>query len=290
MAKILDYHCSYDSASGLGQWTEKNNTLQFPQVYTEREQIARLAQTIRTWEGSQWCLLPFCHTLEAEAMGANIILGDGLTGPRAREFSCSSLDETMERRMDWNNPRLRETLAACRLLKEKDEKILFQISGPLTVLNSLLPAELLFRSLRKEPEKVLELFRRFAEDSLHFAKLAEEAGADIISYADPMGGVGIIGPKFTELITQNFTVDFLRKLDKTLDPKTMVLLCPKTSFALLGTEAAQWQEHPLTKKMSYGEAALSMKGSARFGGQSCVKKTTYECEIFREVVLKEAAQ
>ncbi len=290
MAKLLDYPCSYDNASGLGQWGEKNNKLQFPQVYTERQQIAELAQTIRCHEGGEWCLLPFCHTLEAEAMGANIIYGDGLTGPRVRGHTCNSLDEAMERTVDWQNSRLQETLFACALLKERCENVLFQLSGPLTVLNSLLPAELLFRSLRKEPEKVLVLLHKFGEDSLHFAKLAEKAGAHIISYADPMAGVGIIGPKFAELLTKTFTADYLQKLDAVLEKETMILLCPKTSFALLGTELAEWREHPLPEKMNYGKAALALRGKIRFGGQSCVKKTAYETEIFREVVLKEAAE
>ena len=192
--------------------------------------------------------------------------------------------------MNWDNPRLGETLAACRILKERGETVLFQLSGPLTVLNSLLPAELLFRGLRKEPERLLALFRKISADSLHLAMLAEEAGADIISYADPMGGVGIIGPKFTELITRNFTANFLRKLDAVLDRQTMILLCPKTSFALLGAEQAEWREHPLPEKMTYGKAALAMRGRIRFGGQSCVKKTDYKTEIFREVLLKEAAE
>lgn len=286
MGKIMDYRCGYDSAAGLGLWTEKEPRLQFPQAYCQQEQMALLAQTIRREEGGAFCLLPFCHTLEAEAYGARIDLGSGLTGPRAQGYRFSSLTELLELPpLDLEAPRLQETLAACRLLKEQGEAVLFQISGPLTALNSLLPSETLFRALLKETDALLELFQRMGQDSLHLLKAAAEAGADLLSYADPMAGVGIIGPRLTEAVSRDFTAPFLKKADGCLKSETLVLLCPKTAFALLGTELAQWREHPLTSKLPYGEAALQMRGTLRFGGQSCVKKNQMT-EMFRELILK----
>jgi len=287
MAKILDYHCGYDNGAGLGTWAEKNPVLQFPQAYLQRTMIAELASTIRKQENAAYCLLPFCHTLEAEALGANIYLGDGLTTPRARQPLCGSLSEVLKLTMDFSNSRLQETLAACRVLKVEGETVLFQISGPLTVLNSLVPSELVFRAFRKEPDLLLQIFRKIGWDILQLAILAEEAGAELISYADPMGGVGIVGPKVAEMIARDFTVDFLRSMDRELRKQTLVLLCPKTAFALLGTDLAQWREHKLPQWMSYGEAALTHRGKFRFVGQSCVKKTSYTTGILRELVLKQ---
>ena len=163
MAKILDYHCGYDDGSGLGIWAEKNPALKFPESYLHREMIARLARTIRQNEDASYCLLPFCHTLEAETLGADIYLGDGKTTPRARHPRCSDLSEVLDLTMDFSNSRLQETLAACRLLKEQGETVLFQISGPLTILNSLVPSDMLFRAFRKDPELILKLFRTFCQ-------------------------------------------------------------------------------------------------------------------------------
>lgn len=286
MARIPDYHCGYDNGTGLGIWTERNPALQFPQAYLQREMMTELARTIRSHEGSEYCMLPFCHTLEAEALGADIFLGDGLTTPRARQPRCGSLQEILDLTMDVSHSRLRETLEACRLLKKQGENVMFQISGPLTVLNSLLPSDLLFRAFRKEPELLLRVFRKIGDDVLQLAILAEAAGADMISYADPMGGVNIVGPKFAEMIAVNFTAEFLRSLDRQLRKETMVLLCPKTAFALLGTELAQWRDQKLPEKMRYGQAALAYRGKIRFAGQSCIKKTTYETETLRELAMQ----
>lgn len=283
MGKILDYHCIYDWSAGLVEWSEKNPVIRFPEAYCRAEMIAELAQTIRRHTGAAFCVLPFCHTLEAEAYGAEINLGDGLTGPRAGNITKPIQPEDLS--FHWENPRLNETLQAIELLKAQGENVLFQVSGPLTILNSLLPQEKLFRMLLKEPEKAMELFHKIGEDSLKLMKCAEKAGADILSFADPMGGVNIVGPKIAERIAVNFTADFLKKSSKTLDRETMILLCPKTALALLGSEQAEWKEHQLEKEMSYGEAALQMKGKIRFGGQCCVKKTQ-PIAIFKELILR----
>lgn len=286
MGKIMDYHCGYDSAAGLGQWSEQEPGLQFPQAYCRREQMVLLAQTIRKAEGRAFCLLPFCHTLEAEAYGAVIDLGTGLTGPRARGYAFSSVNQLLELPpLNRASPRLEETLAACRLLKQQGEPLLFQISGPMTILSSLLPSELLFRGLMKETGAVLELFQRIGQDCLWILKAAEEAGADLLSYADPMAAVSLLGPRLTQQLSREFTAPFLKQADAVLKKESLLLLCPKTALALVGSELAQWKERPLPQGLTYGEGALSLKGSVRFGGQSCIKKIQ-QTETFRELILK----
>ena len=67
-------------------------------------------------------------------------------------------------------------------------------------------------------------------------KLAKEQGADFISYADSSGGVNNSGTeKLAEQMVNLFTYDFVKQAGKLADEHTMILLCPKTTFALLGT-------------------------------------------------------
>lgn len=288
MGKILDYRCSYDSAAGLGKWAEQNPNLQFPQAYCQAEMMADLAQTIRQTEGGSFCILPFCHTLEAEAYGADIVLGDGLTTPRGRTL----LNEIPEKLPPMNRkaPRLLETIAAIKLLKERGEKVLFQLSGPLTILNNLYSSEKLFRLLLKDGDRAMDLFRSLREDMIFLMKAAEDAGADVLSYADPMAAVNLVGPKIAEKIARDFTAGFLHEVNRRLKAETLFLLCPKTSFALIGTELAVWKEHPLEQKLTYDDAALALRGKVRFGGQCCVKAKEKYMDSFRELQLLEEAE
>ena len=118
-------------------------------------------------------------------------------------------------------------------------------------------------------------------------KEAEKYGVEFISYADPSGGVKILGPKMTEQVVETFTKDFLKEAGRIMNPGTMLLLCPKITFALLGTGNAEVLDIELSDAMAYEEACIKMAGRVKFAGQMCIKNVGYclENRIFKEIVL-----
>lgn len=69
----------------------------------------------------------------------------------------------------------------------------------------------------------------------------------------------------------------------------MILLCPKTTYALIGTDNAEFVEHQLPeKKMRYADACISMVGQVKLSGQNCIKNVGFNITngIFMEVKLK----
>ena len=115
----------------------------------------------------------------------------------------------------------------------------------------------------------------------------ERVRGDLISYADSSGGVNILGPKMMEAVTVNFTYPFLKKIEQLADDKTMILLCPKTTLALIGTEKAKFVDHQLEEPIGYAQACIHMIGKAHFAGQMCIKNVGYQLNhgIFKEVKL-----
>ena len=117
---------------------------------------------------------------------------------------------------------------------------------------------------------------------------AKKYGVDFLSYADSAGGVNILGPKMAEQMVEDFTYEFLKKAEKLADDKTMIMLCPKTTFALLGTNKAELADVELFEPMRYTEGCIEVLGKAKMVGQQCVKNVGYmlaEGKI-KEVVLK----
>lgn len=274
MAKIADFRCTYDHAVGFGSWISKEHEIQFPQAYREAEMMVRLAKAVRHHHQTVSCHLPFCHTLEAEALGGNIRLGDGLAGPRAGKYACHSLEEVLKLpKMDMESvqaKRLNETLKACRKLKDEGESVIFIVSGPLTILGGLVESEQVFRSFLKQRDLMGQVLEKLSADILIVMKAAEEAGADLISYADPAGGVNLVGPKVAEWIAKTVTVPLLKAADQMLADDMTILLCPKTAFALIGTETAVWKDCELPEPMEYIQAVLYMKKQVRLAGQDCM--------------------
>lgn len=288
MAEIKDFQCTYDNSAGISGEVTKGLGLTFPDAYLHGDTMAALSKALKEHDGAAFCELPFCHTVEAEAMGGIINYGNELAGPRAKEYICTKPEELLELpEIDFTKGRIHEVLLACRALREADEHVVMQVSGPFTILNVLIDAKYVFKGMRKKPDLMKEVFWKLGSEILKFMEEAKKYGADLISYADSSGGLNILGPKMAKQVVEDFTYEFLKKAEALADERTMILLCPKTTFALLGTGKAKFRDLMLSGPMSYGEACIEMTGKVKLAGQMCIKNVGYRLEngVFKEVVL-----
>lgn len=288
MGEIKDFKCTYVNSAGITEEVTKKLNLKFPDAYLYHDTMVELSIALKEHDQAVFCEMPFCHTVEGEAMGGSITYGDEKTGPRAKEYVCNSLEEVLELpEIDFSKGRIKEVLVACQQLKEKGEHVVLEISGPFTILNILIDTKHVFRALRKNPELLQQVFDKIGAELLRYVREAKKYGVEFISYADSSASVGILGPKVMEQFTHMFTYGFLKELEKETDENCMILLCPKTTFALLGTEKAVFEDVELDEVMRYSEACIFMLGKTSFAGQMCVKNVghTLESKKFKKVVL-----
>ncbi len=289
MGEIKDFNCTYDNSAGINAEVTEGLDLTFPDAYMHADTMAALAKALKKHDGAAFCELPFCHTVEAEAMGGIINYGNDKTGPRAKEYICKTPEELLELpEIDFSKGRIHEVLLACKLLREQGEQVVLQVSGPFTILNVLIDARYVFKAMRKKPELMKEVFWKIGNEAYRFMEEAKKYGVQLLSYADSSGGVNILGPKMAEQMVNDFTYDFLKKVETLADENTLILMCPKTTFALLGTEKAAFEDMELSGPLNYGEACIEMIGRAKFAGQMCIKNIGYRLEngIFKAVALK----
>lgn len=287
-SKIQDFHCTYNNSAGIQSDVTEGLNLTFPDAYLHSETMAVLSKALKEHDGAAFCELPFCHTVEAEAMGGIVNMGDENTGPRAKEYICTKMEEILELPpIDFSKGRIHEVLLACQKLREEGEHVVLEVAGPFTILNVLIDARYVFKCMRKDPDLAAKVFWKLGEEVLRFVEEAKKYGVELISYADSSGGLNILGPKMAEQVVDLFTYEYLKKMEQFADEKTEILLCPKTTFALLGTEKAKLRDIPLGKPMRYGEACIEMIGKAKFSGVMCIKNIDYMIKdgIFKEVVL-----
>ena len=124
---------------------------------------------------------------------------------------------------------------------EKGEHVVFEVSGPLTILNVLIDPKYVFKGMRKKPELMARIFAKLGKEILAYMKLAKEQGADFISYADSSGGVNILGPKMAEQMVNLFTYDFV-KLDDIYECLTPALNKYGVDFDILSERPTQVDE------------------------------------------------
>ena len=89
MADIKDFKCTYDNSVGISEEVTAKLHLTFPDAYLHWDTMALIAEALKETDGAAFCELPFCHTVEAEAMGGIVNYGNEKTGPRAKEYICT---------------------------------------------------------------------------------------------------------------------------------------------------------------------------------------------------------
>lgn len=274
MNKILDYKCTYDFAKGIDEEFTKELNLSFPDAYCHKDTIVTLAIAQRKYQNAVFCDIPFCHTLEAEAMGATVNLGDEKTGPRAGKYLVESAEEILNLPdIDFTKGRINETILAAEELVKQGEDVIFYISGVLTALDCLIDPRFMFKTMKKNPELAKEIFWKIGNETVKFMQILHDKGIRMISYGDSSGGVNILGPKLMQQMLDDFLLDFLKKLDEVLPKDMLIILCPKMSLALISTENAVFEDVVLEEEMTYGEAIIKMIGKTRFVGHTCIKNS-----------------
>lgn len=73
---IQDFKCTYGNSAGIREAVTNRTNLTFPDAYKHAETMAELAQVLKECDKAPFCELPFCHTVEAEAMGGIINYGN----------------------------------------------------------------------------------------------------------------------------------------------------------------------------------------------------------------------
>lgn len=93
--KLADFRCTYDNSSGVSKDPVKNTDLKFPEAYKSWDLMTELALVMKEFEHATFCELPFCHTLEREALGGSINYGDENCGPRVKDYICTTAEEIL---------------------------------------------------------------------------------------------------------------------------------------------------------------------------------------------------
>jgi len=275
LIKLVDFPCKYRDAAGFSQEIIDKTALSFPESYYDSTSMASLATAVKEEKAFPFCVLPFCHTVEAEALGGKINPGNGRIGPRPQEYAYASIEDLLQvPPIDFSKGRIHQVLLACSLFKERGERVALEICGPYTILSCLMDISLVFKAWRKDPQLVENLFAFINDNLLHYFKAACEAGVDIISYADPAGSLNILGPKYMEKTACLFTLPFLQKATKITAGKALIHLCPQTTFILTGLDMAEFVDIAIPGATSYAAAAMAAIGKADIIGQACLQENS----------------
>lgn len=291
MAEIKDYPCSYGTKEDSIVSLVQKCGLAIPDVYRNGADMVTLARAVKAELNDKVVYLPFDHVVEAEALGASVNYGSAQVGPRSNGYVCTRLEEISALPdLDVTKGRMAEVLQACRILADEGETVILEVVGPVTVLNSLIDLKEVFKGMRRKPDLMNQIFDKIERNLQTYIKAAVDTGVKIISYGDAVATVTIMGPKILTDYTVNRVAPFLKVLEATVEHKALFLLCPKTAFALTGTETGIYEPLGVTDRstLTYEDGWLYAVGKAGFVGQMCIKnaKSTVNANKILKITLQ----
>jgi [methyl-Co(III) methanol-specific corrinoid protein]:coenzyme M methyltransferase len=159
----------------------------------EPEAMAALAATVQAATGLDNVGVPFCMTVEAEALGSEVTLGSPLFPPRIEREAFQELPTDIP---TARGGRLQVVVEAVRILagQARDVAVVGNVVGPVSLGAMVVAPGRFIRALRRQPEDAGRFLGALTDFLTEFALAQVEAGADVVVVAEPTGTGQILGP------------------------------------------------------------------------------------------------
>jgi [methyl-Co(III) methanol-specific corrinoid protein]:coenzyme M methyltransferase len=242
----------------------------WPQAHIDPKEMAMLSLGVKHLGEIENVGVPFCMTVEAEALGAKVFLGTESTEPRIVEYPLKRIE-------DWENlPSITEehyrvstVLEAIRILKEScpETPVIGNITGPISLATSLIEPMEFYKALRRKPEIALRFLDFVTDNLIFFAGAMLRAGADVINIADPSGTGEILGPRaFSEVV-----VPYINKITEAVEASSgyaMVHICGRLGPVLAELSKLKSPVLSIDAVTSLREVKESLPGKVVMGNVS----------------------
>ncbi|MBP2172851.1 uroporphyrinogen decarboxylase family protein [Methanococcus voltae] len=264
----------------------------FPEAHNNLQDMINLSKAMKEVKKDMFCRLPFCNTIEAEAFGAIIKLGDNKYGPRVDRYLINSNEELadfetiLDIDLSMKKGRINNVITATQELVNSGEYVILNICGPFTVVSALMDPKIFYKELRKNPENAQKLLNYIEEGIINYMVEGAKSGAKIISYSDSVGTLDIVGPrifkKYSGISNKRIIEQYKSTMEGLADYNPILHVCGKLSCSFENVDMySQCPVNCNTTTKNYGEVLLDITSSNDTSknktttvlGNACIKKT-----------------
>ncbi|MEW6423754.1 MAG: MtaA/CmuA family methyltransferase [Bacillota bacterium] len=199
----------------------------WPEAHYRAQEMARLASGAHFILGFDAVRVPFCQTVEAEALGCKIKDGGRYNFPSPASCPYKPGDHPEIPSNYLERGRIRELIEAVKLLKEmtgEEALIIGGINGPYSIAGSLLGVTALLRNSFRRPQLVTPFLEIGVSAGSLLAKELIKAGADVICIEDMMASLDLISPKIYREVVFAYEKKLLAELQTI---PTIIHICGK---------------------------------------------------------------
>lgn len=275
LSYLIDFKCQGESPEEIPDSIISSTGISFDQAYTDKIVMAVIAENLKEYKGDCICRVPFCLTVEAQALGAKVIMPDKKTGPRIASYIFNKIEELAEiAEMDLSRGTINEVLNCVEILANKGNVVALNVEGPFTILAQLIDPTVLYKGISKHRELIDRALQVIENGVVQYIWAGINKGAGIISYADPTGALELVGPKIFREISGQVSCNILQRVAGNLSG-VLIHLCGKTSTALAKTGFCRIKPVAVPGGLTYGEAICQLSKDERINyiGHRCMKST-----------------
>ncbi|NCO66666.1 MAG: methylcobamide--CoM methyltransferase [Candidatus Aquicultor secundus] len=158
-----------------------------PEAHSDAEKMAKLAMAANRLTSAENIGIPFCTTVEAEAMGATVDLGTKEDRPRVVAYAIENIDDLGSLSpIDINSGRTKVCIEAIKIIKRKVSgvPIIANLVGPVTLATLLVESAIFADAVQNNKDSAHNLLKFAVENLIRFGYAMLEAGADIVCVSE----------------------------------------------------------------------------------------------------------
>jgi [methyl-Co(III) methanol-specific corrinoid protein]:coenzyme M methyltransferase len=199
-----------------------------PKAHYDQELMTALAQDVQSMTGFENFGLPFCMTIEAQAMGSDVDLGSLQCEPKITKEAFGSVADfkCLNDISAAKTARGQAVAGSLASLSKNfpDIPAIGSLTGPLSTAASLVEPMFFLKQLRKEREAAHKVLKFVSDQLIEFAALMVENGACVICINDPTATGEILGPKmFAEFAV--FYLNYITEAILKLETPVIIHIC-----------------------------------------------------------------
>lgn len=174
--------------------------------------------------------VPFCMTVESESFNVEVDLGDKLVEPRVIKYNEDIINHLDEIKVE-HSKRAMVVLEAISRLKNNKIPVIGNITGPMSVVTSIIEPTSYYKMMKKDRNKALKFLEIVTNYLIKFSGEMIDSGADIIAMSDPSATGEILGKKNFE----EFMIPMYKKISEAVHNrgvKIIIHICGKSQRIL----------------------------------------------------------
>lgn len=161
----------------------------WPNSHWDPRKMAQAAASTYELTGVACCTVPFCLTLEGEALGCPLDKGSEMTQPQIMEHLETPFDEFELPHDFLKRGRIPAVLEAISLLAKSQRDIQpvnMKVTGPFTIACAVFGAERVLLATLEEPDAVKRVLSIMSNAASALSRACIDAGVDTITISDPV--------------------------------------------------------------------------------------------------------